>query len=46
MRTDTTARPYGPLQLAEPLVPTDVPTGLARLADQASDLEPRYGIEP
>ena len=34
------------LQFAEPLVPTDVPTGLARLANQAPDLEPRYGIEP
>jgi len=48
MGQDTTAggRPCGQLPLAEPLVPTDVPTDLARPADQASELEPRYGIEP
>lgn len=39
-------RPYSPLQLAEPVVPTNVPTELAALASWASDLEPLYGIEP
>jgi hypothetical protein len=33
-------------QPGQPLVPTNVPTGLARLAEHASELEPRYGIEP
>ena len=31
---------------AGPLVPTNVPTDLARPANYASELEPRYGIEP
>ena len=38
--------PDAELPDAEPLVPTNVPTGLARLTNQASELEPRYGIEP
>ena len=43
---DAAAESDGQLQLAEPLVPTDVPTSLARRANQGSDLKPRYGIEP
>ncbi len=46
LRSGETGQPYGTLQLVEPLVPTNVPTDLARLANQASELEPRYGIEP
>jgi hypothetical protein len=33
-------------QAAEPLVPTFVPTSFAWKGNQASELEPRYGIEP
>jgi hypothetical protein len=33
-------------ELAEPLVPTAVTTNRDRLGNQASELEPRYGIEP
>jgi hypothetical protein len=33
-------------QAVEPLVPTFVPTSFAWKGNQASELEPRYGIEP
>jgi hypothetical protein len=46
MEQDPLRRPHGPVQLAEPLVPTNVPTGLAVPENWASDLEPLYGIEP
>jgi hypothetical protein len=39
-------RTYGQLQIDRPLVPTDVPTNFLVLTNQASELEPRYGIEP
>ena len=45
-RAQCYGRPSGLLHSAEPLVPTNVPTGLACRRNQASELEPRYGIEP
>jgi hypothetical protein len=39
---DTAVR-YRPL---DPLVPTNVPTDLTWRGEKASELEPRYGIEP
>ena len=39
-------RPCGSMPNARPLVPTIVPTDLAWRGEKASELEPRYGIEP
>jgi hypothetical protein len=47
MRTDKCyGRPCCSIRPLDPLVPTNVPTDLTWRDEKASELEPRYGIEP